>query len=82
MELKDFFINPCCKTWQDGIKQKDAIIDKQAAELAALRGFAETVVPIINYNNGFLHWFEVRQVAQSYKLIDENGNPTKLLTGE
>lgn len=37
MGLKDFFINPCCKTWQDRMKQKDAIIDKQANEIAALR---------------------------------------------
>jgi len=57
------------------INTMQAIIDKQAAEIAALRGFANKVV-----NSRFRDLYLGK--SKKYGLIDENGNPTKLLTGE
>ena len=63
------------KGWNAAWEQQQAIIDKQAAEIAALRGFANKVV-----NSRFRDLYLGK--SKKYGLIDENGNPTKLLTGE
>lgn len=73
MGLKDFFINPCCKTWQDRMKQKDAIIDKQAADIAALR-------TALAASNTWLHGMDNEGQAMrrelNYKLLTPNEDAT------
>jgi hypothetical protein len=60
------------KSWQACAEQKNAIIEQQAKELQALRGFAKTVIEG-GFQNGN---------AFVFGLIDEESNQTKLLTGE
>jgi hypothetical protein len=68
------------EVWKACAEGKDKIIEQQAADLAALREFANEV---IDYNNLYLsnkNGF-VDRYSKCYSLIDENGNPTSLLTG-
>ena len=57
----------------DFIDELQAKIDAQAEELKALRGFA---CDMFNYELVADGFFE------RHELIDENGNPTKLLAGD
>jgi hypothetical protein len=72
------------EVWYNVTKQqldeKDKTIEQQAAEIEALREFANEV---IDYNNLYLsnkNGF-VDRYSKCYSLIDENGKPTSLLTG-
>lgn len=65
--------------YKECFDKKQAIIDQQAAELAALRGFAKD----------FFEYYRERDkseiftsLALQHGLIDETGKPTPLLTGE
>lgn len=55
------------------------IIEQQAAELAALRAFAKDLfIDVMGCDgNSFID-----EMLVKHRLIDESGNPTKLLTGE
>ena len=63
---------------------RDKKLDAQAAELSALRGFAQSVesIDFTRFNDSAFAQNFVRKTMKLHKLIDENGNPTKLLTGE
>lgn len=60
------------------------IIKQQAAELSALRGFAQSVesIDFTRFNDSAFAQNFVRKTMKLHKLIDETGKPTKLLTGE
>lgn len=58
--------------WQARAEQNKVIIDRQAEELAALRGFANEM---INGSYGLI------ATAKKYQLLDIKENATKLLTG-
>jgi len=58
--------------WKAENLEANKVIEQQATELAALRGFAKAVVDG-GFHNGN---------ASVFGLIDKNGNPTALLTGE
>ena len=58
------------------INSLQARLEQQAKELVALRGFAKNIVE----HCGHTRWIE--QQANKFKLIDKDGNPTKLLTGD
>lgn len=68
--------------YQDGYDDcaeiKDLIIKQQAAEIAALR---EQLKLLRQYANSVITQ-QSQYHARLYKLLDENGNPTPLLTGE
>lgn len=51
------------------------LLVKQAAEIEALRGFAQAVI------DGDLEYSNIHRLPKTYRLIDENGNHTPLLTG-
>lgn len=61
------------------IKQLKDKCEQKAKEIEALRGFSNMTIMTGQY--GVSHEWLI-QVAKANKLIDENGNPTKLLTGE
>lgn len=71
------------EAWQACSERKDVVIAQQAAELAALRGFAE-IMKTTKFErmldgraaDGF-----IKKTMALCKLIDENGKPTSLLTG-
>lgn len=64
--------------WQACADRKDKIIEQQAAELAALRGFA-----IQMYEYGYdVYKEDITRHLNEYGLIDKTGQPTALLTGE
>lgn len=54
-------------------------VERQAAELAALRGFAESMHVYVCEKR--LAYGGIEFELKNYKLIDETGNPTPLLTG-
>lgn len=65
------------------IKQLKDKCEQKAKELEALRGFAEFVCS--KSSEGILLGYALNWVllcAETNGLIDKNGNPTKLLTGE
>ena len=64
-------------TWQACAERKNAIIEQQAKELEALRGFCSWIA-----KNQFHLIYQRIIIAKKYGIIDENENPTKLLTGE
>jgi len=59
---------------------QQATIDKQAAEIAALRGYIIRIEDELDWDENVRN--TVSSLMLTYKLIDENGNHTKLLTGE
>jgi len=59
--------------WQACAEQKDR-------EIAALRGFAKDL--LINHAYQFIDCSDVYSAAKDNGILDENGNLTKLLTGE
>lgn len=68
------------EVWQACAEGKGKVIEQQAADIEALRGFANEV---IDYNNLYLsnkNGF-VDRYSKCYSLIDENGKKTILLTG-
>jgi hypothetical protein len=62
--------------YNNTIRDLQAKVETQAKELEALRGFAEQL-------EGY-DWSrkDMTDVYKLYGLIDESGNPTKLLTGD
>jgi len=65
--------------WDFATEQMQAKLDEQAKELEALRGFANGVLLTKRFSIDY-DWIESR--AKMHRLIDENGNPTPLLTGD
>lgn len=55
-------------------------IEKQAAELEALRGFFNAIDNLPINDNRFNN--QCIEIAEKYGLIDKNGNPTSLFKGE
>lgn len=53
-------------------------IDAQAEELKALRGFAKAIEFDLKFESLGVY---PKSLLKIYHLIDEDGNPTKLLTG-
>lgn len=86
--------NKALFVWQAAQKEQDAqivrlenivkseanIIEKQAAELATLRGFAQAVTGAESEKRLYVGNVAV-WVGVHFGLYDENGNPTPLLTG-
>jgi hypothetical protein len=63
------------------IETMQAKLDAQAAELAALRGFAESVRIKDSESNWPLSDLFPNHLLKHFGLIDTDGNPTPLLTG-
>lgn len=61
--------------WQACAKRKNIIIDKQDHELESLREFANAILSAGEY-------IHARNFSMVFGLIDEEGNPTSLLTGK
>jgi hypothetical protein len=76
--------NPSICTHYDLAKlawnHQQAKIDAQAKELEALRGFATDVITDWQYNKSTID--DISETAKAYALIDADGKPTPLLTGE
>lgn len=80
--------------WQTCAEQKDKVIEQQAAEIAALRGFAHPDITsfifdqIKHGDDEHQKWLEtnlkeiIKLRFMAHGLVDENGNQTPLLTGE
>jgi len=66
------------------VKDLQTKLDEQAKELEDLRGFASSLVKKYKTvkDNGCDKPLTVLVIAKEFKLIDENGNPTTLLTGD
>lgn len=71
-------INDLKQAWQASAERKDKIIEQQAKELKNLRGFAN----IILSRSVDISSANILSCGIDHNLIDENGNPTKLLSGE
>lgn len=71
--------NEILGVWQACAELKDKIIEQQAAEIAALRGFVQSLCEIETYDETFNK--ASVESAKKWSLLDENGNPTALLTG-
>jgi hypothetical protein len=64
----------------DKVDALQAKLDEKDKELEALRGFAIKALTIEGKSPNFENF--LIGLAKRFKLIDENGNPTKLLKGE
>lgn len=73
---KDLMISLIQKQAYDLNSRQLEIIAQQAVEIEALRGFSKAVI------DGDCEYANIHDYPMLYKLIDENGNPTKLLTGD
>lgn len=59
------------ESWMTCAEQKNKVIEQQDKELEALRGFAKDTLKYDSWH----------RVGKYHRLLDESGNPTKLLTG-
>lgn len=61
-----------------------ACAERKDAELAALRGFALSLAKVTQTtgSGGLVYSSSIYERYRKFNLIDDNGNPTKLLTGE
>ncbi len=59
-------------------------LDAQAEELGALRGALQTInkLEFRRFSDGRYANNSMKQIYKIFKLIDTDGNPTQLLTGE
>jgi len=77
-QYRKYDVQIASEAWRECAAQKQGIIDKQADELAALREFANELLTDDIGCDG--HPF-INEMLIKHNLIDENGNPTPLLTG-
>jgi len=84
LDAKDKEIAKLFERQAISILDKESIIEQQAKELETLRGALETInkLEFKRFSDGRYADSTIKQIYRVFRLIDENGNPTPLLTGD